>query len=561
MVILTPIVSREGWQTVVGNARSLAAPVQSATASIAINVTQPVGPVNKLLFGNYVIAVGRGAGILDANHQFYPEALQMIQDLQPSILRFGGQPIFEDGIGDPLSRRPMRCGWEDWHTYDYGIDEHMALLEAVGAESRAIICIGYPHALEDSADPNSCITSSVTINLSQMVKRAMAWVAYTNGDPAATTVIGVDDQGFDWQTVGYWAQQRVNNGHPEPYSVKYWEIGNIIYFYPDHISPEKYGQDYLVFQDAMKQVDPGIVVGACAMLEPYGHATWNVPLLSVIGPYVDALVLHCQYPNVVYDPSSGPAIMAGAMQADNDLAQLCQLLTTTTDRADDISLILDEVGINYDYQYEDAQPIPWNMLLVGVYDADLTGMLVERSADYRLELGTRHWLHGAAPTCDIHFDWATGERFKRPDYYALQMWTHHFGDVLVQNTLTSDTFDVSEAYGDIGPLQDIPYLAAHTSIAGDRLYLLVINRHLTDDITTAIHIKGFFPQANAPVYTLNGPSVESTNEYGRHDTVVIASSGISDAAPDFTYVFPAHSVTVIELSTTGYRVYLPMIFR
>jgi len=164
-----------------------------------------VGPVNKLLYGNHVKAVARGKAILDTDYQFNPEALRMIRGLQPSILRFAGQPIFEDGIGDPQSRPPARCGWEDpctgewqyWRTYEYGIDEHMALLEAIGAKDQALITIGYPYALEDSTDPSSCITSTINSNLSQMVKRAMAWVAYTNGDSADTTLIGVDDHGFD----------------------------------------------------------------------------------------------------------------------------------------------------------------------------------------------------------------------------------------------------------------------------------------------------------------------------------------------------------------------------
>lgn len=160
-----------------------------------------------------------------------------------------------------------------------------------------------------------------------------------------------------------------------------------------------------------------------------------------------------------------------------------------------------------------------------------------------------------------HYDWGTGERYKRPDYYALQLWTNHFGDVLVQNAVTCDTFDVPEAYDNVGPLYDIPYLAAHTSIAGGKLYLLVINRHLTDDIATAIRVNGFIPQSNAAVYTLNGPSVESTNEYGSHDSVVITASSISNASHDFTYVFPAHSVTVIELFMLSHRVYLPIIFK
>jgi len=194
------------------------------SATINIDVTHSLRPVNKLLFGEYIFANSWGNGILDQNFEFNPIAMEMIRELRPTILRFAVQPIWEDGIGDPLNRREARCGREAWHTHHYGIDEHMALAEAIGAQ--AMIVVGYPDALANSTDPKSCVVASKYSNLSQMVKRAAAWVAYTNGQPGDPTVIGLDDHGFDWKTVGYWAQQRVENGHPEPYNIKYWEIGN-----------------------------------------------------------------------------------------------------------------------------------------------------------------------------------------------------------------------------------------------------------------------------------------------------------------------------------------------
>ncbi|GAI54765.1 unnamed protein product, partial [marine sediment metagenome] len=78
--------------------------IEEVRARIEIDAANRGAQVNKLLFGNSVIAAGRGNGILDLNHQLNPEALRMIRELKPSILRFGGQPIFEDGIGDARTR-------------------------------------------------------------------------------------------------------------------------------------------------------------------------------------------------------------------------------------------------------------------------------------------------------------------------------------------------------------------------------------------------------------------------------------------------------------------------
>ncbi|MBZ5681360.1 MAG: hypothetical protein LAO24_14770 [Acidobacteriia bacterium] len=132
---------------------------------------------------------------------------------------------------------------------------------------------------------------------------AAAWVAYANGDPTDTSVIGKDSTGFDWQTVGYWASLRASQplatddgknflriAHPK-LNVKYWEIGNEVYKngyyggegdevdmhapYPKEakdnekqrrknasLSPAAYGKALLQFAKAMKAMDPRIKVGA-----------------------------------------------------------------------------------------------------------------------------------------------------------------------------------------------------------------------------------------------------------------------------------------------------------
>jgi hypothetical protein len=132
---------------------------------------------------------------------------------------------------------------------------------------------------------------------------AAAWVAYANGSPTDTKVIGKDSTGNDWQTVAYWASLRAatplptDDGknflriqHPAPFGIRYWEVGNEVfengYFggegleedlhtaYPKvakdnarqrkknaALSPEAYGKNFVQFAQAMKAADPRIKVG------------------------------------------------------------------------------------------------------------------------------------------------------------------------------------------------------------------------------------------------------------------------------------------------------------
>jgi hypothetical protein len=61
-------------------------------------------------------------------------------------------------------------------------------------------------------------------------QEAAALVAYANADPGSAAVIGVDGNGKDWQTAGYWGRLREANrkahGESGPYCVKFLEVGN-----------------------------------------------------------------------------------------------------------------------------------------------------------------------------------------------------------------------------------------------------------------------------------------------------------------------------------------------
>jgi hypothetical protein len=154
---------------------------------------------------------------------------------------------------------------------------------------------------------------------------AAAWVAYANGDPASSVVIGKDSTGYDWKTVGYWATLRseaplatddgmndLRASHPKPLGIKLWEIGSEVYnngFYGgDHkseedlhapypasdkdnekrkgnanLSPSFYGARVVEFAKAMKAVDPTIFIGASLNLAPDDYRwgpEWNRDVLK-----------------------------------------------------------------------------------------------------------------------------------------------------------------------------------------------------------------------------------------------------------------------------------------
>jgi hypothetical protein len=178
-------------------------------------------------------------------------------------------------------------------------------------------------------------------------KEAAAWVAYANGNASLygtpnDITLGVDSEGNDWRTVGYWAHlrsltaaQNPDNqydylaiGRAQPVGIKYWEIGNEINgngYYSDvnanfnwendlhaptgagrgnnaALSPIAYGNNFNAFAAAMKAVDPTIKVGATLVgvggvgdvADPARN--WDRNVLQTAGANMDFGVLH-YYPD------------------------------------------------------------------------------------------------------------------------------------------------------------------------------------------------------------------------------------------------------------------------
>ncbi|NQU07483.1 MAG: hypothetical protein HQ583_02895, partial [Candidatus Abyssubacteria bacterium] len=62
-----------------------------------------------------------------------------------------------------------------------------------------------------------------------------------------------------------------------------------------------------------------------------------------------------------------------------------------------------------------------------------------------------------------------------------------------------------------------------------------------------IDLGDFQPKKKAVVYEINGPEIGAQNSFSEPGNVKTVEKPFSEAASDFTYEFPAHSVTLIKL--------------
>ncbi|HEX3989350.1 MAG TPA: alpha-L-arabinofuranosidase C-terminal domain-containing protein [Verrucomicrobiae bacterium] len=130
----------------------------------------------------------------DNKNGWRADVVEAIKEIRPSILRWGGSTIdpghylWKNGIGDRDQRTPWRNeNWGRIDPNDVGIDEFCQFCELI--EAAPLICVSFADGPQSAHD----------------------LVEYCNG--AANTE---------------WGGKRAANGHPAPYHVQYWEVGNEI---------------------------------------------------------------------------------------------------------------------------------------------------------------------------------------------------------------------------------------------------------------------------------------------------------------------------------------------
>ncbi len=183
------------------------------------------------------------------------DTLALLKELDSPVYRWpGGNFVsgyqWTDGIGPRDGRAPKKNpAWKGIEHNDYGLDEFLAFCRLLGTEPYIAVNSG----LGD-------------------VKAAADEVQYANG--AADTPMG---------------KLRAQNGHPQPYGVKFWSIGNEMYggWQLGHMPLERYVEKHNQFADAMRKIDPSIKLIAVGSV-----GKWSEMMLSHCAGQMDLMSEH-----------------------------------------------------------------------------------------------------------------------------------------------------------------------------------------------------------------------------------------------------------------------------
>ncbi len=226
-------------------------------------------------FGQYAVGVLiQGDGYVDLDGfrlmsgdavrgKYNPTTIELLKKYNVTSIRWPGGNWtsvyrWRDGVG-PLNDRPVRDNteWGGLEPNFMGTNEFLEFCEIAGITPYLNVGFNTTIGPEEAAD----------------------WVEYVNG--STDTEMG---------------QLRADHGHPEPYNVKHWQVGNETYggYQAGHTDAEDFARRFVDHYEAMKAVDPDIRVIASGIDPLYvdHDENWNKTLFDIAGKKVDGVDIH-----------------------------------------------------------------------------------------------------------------------------------------------------------------------------------------------------------------------------------------------------------------------------
>ncbi len=443
---------------------------------------------------------------------FRADTIAAMKEVDCKILRVpGGNFIssydWKDTIGDPDKRRPVLDPvWNFAQPNDVGVDELLEMCRLINVEPSWAISTGF-----DS--PRS----------------GAEQVEYING--AADTE---------------WGAKRAANGHPEPYRVKYWNVGNEMYghWQMGHIPMKQYAVKHGQFVDAMRKVDPsiyiiapggfademttgqGIFIEGQPQVEFGSERDWAYGMFANAWGKFDALATHAYPPeNKKFDIKTGKLsdvqrpLVEWARQPANRVLTMVECWEEYKRRFPALSD--GKVKVFFDeYAYSFRQTLK-TCLALGMClheffrHSDFIDM-----AGYTMATG---WIDFDRTRCVVS---ATGRMY--------QMYNRHFGTIPVAVTGNSPVPAPDYPAGGDQPRVNAGSatypLDVSAALTADRKTLVVAIVNATEQAQTVqLSLDGFKARKSGRSWKLTGSSLEAQNQVGKAPEVVIAEGSFSTA--------------------------------
>jgi alpha-N-arabinofuranosidase len=391
------------------------------SASIVVNAGHVLGPVNRLVFGHNIGAgdsafifssnttdanlIQRGDGFWNpATGAPVPEVVNQSKAVGMSVLRYpGGCLAHNFDWRKTVGPDAKKNGWL------FGLDEYLSLCHAIGAIPLITV-------------------SDYVLPADQIPENAAALVEYLNS-PANPT--------------HPWAMKRQEWGHPTPYNVQWFELGNESMHGNHRVLPrrqytaEQYAAYFNATAATMRKVDPGIKLGI-VMVPGAGtdvDSDWNHTVVHDAGTSADFVIIHVyapqQVPSNISENLRMQAMMVAPQQVEEHLFEYHQMIRKELGHDLPLAITefnggLDSAGSPYRFSYGDALEC-----------ADLIRVFLKPELNIAL---ASYWqflngYFGMLRTTMLSPD--AEPETQEPSFLLYELWHQHFGARLVEVSVQS----------------------------------------------------------------------------------------------------------------------------
>ena len=239
--------------------------VRAQVTEVSVRIPETNVLIDPMIYGQMLENVNDSAiyrGVADRQGNVRQYLIPLLQDLQIPVMRWpGGTVVYEydwkSGIG-PKEKRPTEpnLAWGGIENYQFGTDEFLQWCKQIGTT------------------PYINLNMSLHPDHPGTVTDALEWMEYVNGKPNTK-----------------YGGLRAQNGHSEPYGVKYWGVGNENYLNNRAGRVQETDAQYALrlkqWATTIKQHYPEL------HLLGIGHThRWNQRVLDSCGQLVDFLTQH-----------------------------------------------------------------------------------------------------------------------------------------------------------------------------------------------------------------------------------------------------------------------------
>ena len=228
---------------------------------------------------------------------------------------------------------------------------------------------------------------------------------------------------------------RAGNGHPAPYNVRHWALGNEIFggWVRGHVTAEQYAKEAIRYARAMRAIDPDIkLIAVGEGIFPESDA-WNSAVLRIAGADVQYLAVH-DYSSAGQNAkaaNSRNTMMARAGEFEANYRHIGDLIRQSAPGRQ-IKVIVNEWNLFYNADViQSREGAVYASRMMNGFERD--GDIVDANAISDLLNG---WVGGIIQ--------ASRDRvYGTPQFYAVQMYRDHLGTERLHVTSTPQNFSTA----------------------------------------------------------------------------------------------------------------------